>query len=360
MNILQLSKYYDPVNGGIELVAKQVTKALVQAHHKVTVVAFSKNNSVRTGKLGEEIIEVKENLHFMSAPLSFLFFLKFKKLISEKKIDVIYVHLPNPFMHEVISFHKGFLKKYNVKVIGIYHSDILNKKFIGKLYQKYFLAFEGAYDSFISSSKNLQLTSPVLGEVKPDKVKVIPFCVEEINPFILRSNFKGKLLSIGRLVPYKGFEFLIDAVKGTNLQLTIVGGGPLFSKLNENLPSNVKLLGDISDEQKNKLLLESDILVVSSNSRAEAFGMTIVEAFQAGLPVLATQINTGVTFLVNHKHTGLTYPINDKKALLEQFEELNSNKNLLGELSQGCFNFYSSHLKFQYFQEKILGQLKNL
>ncbi|MBC7713352.1 MAG: glycosyltransferase [Rhizobacter sp.] len=360
MNILQLSKYYDPVNGGIELVAKQVTKAFAQAGHKVTVVAFSDNNSIRTGKLGEEIVEVKEHLHFMSAPISFSFFLQFKKLILKNKINVIYVHLPNPFMHEIIKFYKKFLKKNNVKIIGIYHSDILNKKFIGTLYEKYFLASENDYDSFISSSKNLQLTSPVLSEIKADKVKVIPFCVEEINPFILRNHFSGKLLSIGRLVPYKGFEFLIDAVKGTDMSLTIVGGGPLYQKLNENLPANVKLLGDISDEEKNKLLKESDVLVVSSNSRAEAFGMTIVEAFQAGLPVLATQINTGVTFLVSHKQTGLTYPINDKQALLEQFEALSSNERLLGELSQGCFNFYNTNLKFQFFQEKIMGQLKSL
>ena len=312
------------------------------------------------GSLGEKIIEIKENLHFMSAPISLLFYIKFKKIILEQKIDVIYVHLPNPFMHEVIRGHRNFLRKRNIKVIGIYHSDILNKKFIGNLYQNYFLAFENIYDSFISSSLNLQQTSPVLSAIKPEKVKVIPFCVEETNPFVLRKNFTGKLLSIGRLVPYKGFEFLINSVIGTNLELTIIGGGPLYQKLKEMLPPNVKLLGDVSDQEKNKLLLESDVLVVSSNSRAEAYGMTIVEAFQSGLPVVTSQINTGVTFLVNHNQTGLTYPINDKSELLKQFDELKANSQLLEILSKGCFEFYNTQLKFNFFQKKILGQLKNL
>lgn len=355
MNILQLSKYYDPVNGGIELVAKQISKAFQEKNHSVTIVAFSGKNNRRQGVHGEEVIEVKEDLFLVSTPISFSFPFQFKKLILERKIERIYVHLPNPFMHELVRQFKNFLMKNNVTIIGIYHSDILNKKVLGNLYQTYFFKSQHVYDCYICSSDNLKQTSPVLSKISSEKIKIIPFCVEEKNLFKKRQDFKGKLLSIGRLVPYKGFEFLIDAITNTEFELVIIGKGPLMNKLKKGLPSNVKLLGDVSDEVKNELINESDLLIVSSNSRAEAYGMTIVEAFQAGLPVVAAQINTGVTFLVTHRKTGLTYPINNKEEFLKQLFSLRNDPSLLSTLSEECFSFYNAHLTFEHFQQNLLS-----
>ena len=354
MNILQLSKYYEPTKGGIELVAQQISKAFLDKNHLVSVVAFADENLERIGALGEQIVEVKQDFFLMSTPISFNFIFKFKKLILEQKIDRIYVHLPNPFMHEMVRKNKIFLIKNNVTIVGVYHSDIINKKFLGNLYQRYFLKTQHIYNSYICSSENLKQTSPVLKKILQSKVDVIPFCVEEKNVFKKRSQFQGNLLIIGRLVPYKGYEFLIDALTNSDFHLTIVGGGPLLAKLKKRLPPNIKILGDVSEDIKNNLLNQSDLLVVSSNSRAEAYGMTIVEAFQTGLPVIATQINTGVTFLVDHQKTGLTYPINDKLELLKQLTSLRNDHTLLPKLSEGCFLFYNANLKFELFQKKLL------
>lgn len=98
------------------------------------------------------------------------------------------------------------------------------------------------------------------------------------------------------MVPYKGFEFLIDTFNNTEFDLDIIGNGPLLSKLKSLCASNVKIHHDLNHKSKNELLSSADLLVVGSINRAEAYGMTIVEAFYCEIPVIAPRINTGVTF----------------------------------------------------------------
>ena len=102
-----------------------------------------------------------------------------------------------------------------------------------------------------------------------------------------------KAIAVGRLVPVKRFDVLVEAWKNIPIQISIVGDGPerkaLASKVNEfSLHDRVHFLGEHTDIQE--LLTAHHLLVVTSER--EGFGYVVLEALQANLVVVSTQ--TGI------------------------------------------------------------------
>lgn len=89
---------------------------------------------------------------------------------------------------------------------------------------------------------------------------------------------------IGRIVPAKGLELLLEAVRGTDRLLLVAGAGEesYVSSLRDSAPDNVIWLGWVEPEQ---FYTQIDVLVVPS-AWPEPFGLVVVEAAEAGVPVL--------------------------------------------------------------------------
>jgi glycosyltransferase involved in cell wall biosynthesis len=258
-------------------------------------------------------------------------------------------------MHELVRFYRDFLNKLNIKVIGVYHSDIINKGILGKLYNLYFKKTVNIYDKIMVSSENLWNSSPVLHKLNTNIKVVVPFCIEEFVRVKVETNkSRFRLVSIGRLVPYKGFEFLIDVFNNTEFDLHIIGNGPLLNKLKAKSADNIQIHYNLDHDSKNKLLVSADFLVVGSTNRAEAYGMTIVEAFYCGLPVIAPNINTGVTFLVKDGITGFVYDVLNKEMLLKKVREAISKPNEVQAIKQNIGDFYIKFLSYDCFRKGIL------
>jgi glycosyltransferase involved in cell wall biosynthesis len=102
-----------------------------------------------------------------------------------------------------------------------------------------------------------------------------------------------KFLFVGQLEKHKGVDILIQAfniLKG-NLELVIIGDGSLLTGLKEKFgnDSRIKFLGRKSPEEVEKIMSESDCLIVPSLCWENAPAV-IYEAYQAGLPVIASRI----------------------------------------------------------------------
>lgn len=98
-------------------------------------------------------------------------------------------------------------------------------------------------------------------------------------------------VSVGRLVPEKGFDVLLDAWCGVDAQLLIIGDGPEKSRLEtqisrSGLRQTVQLTGFCSDLPS--LLANADLAVISS--RREGFPHILVEALAARIPVVSTAV----------------------------------------------------------------------
>ncbi len=92
-----------------------------------------------------------------------------------------------------------------------------------------------------------------------------------------------EFLCVSALVPYKNVDLIVLAFNQLGLPLTIVGSGPLESKLRADAASNIHFVSDVTDVQLGELYRRSKALIFAAE---EDFGMVPVEMQAAGRPVI--------------------------------------------------------------------------
>jgi glycosyltransferase involved in cell wall biosynthesis len=150
-----------------------------------------------------------------------------------------------------------------------------------------------------------------------------------------------RIVSIGRLVAFKGFEYLIDACaelarRGLNFTCEIIGDGPLRADLQArikklNLSDRIHLLGSLSQGAVLEKLQAADIFALASVTDAQGasdvFPTVILEAMAAACPVVSTHL-AGIPESVVHGETGLLVPPEDTIALAGALERLMQDAKL--------------------------------
>jgi len=141
-------------------------------------------------------------------------------------------------------------------------------------------------------------------------------------------------LALGRLHPNKGFDVLLDAVARVDgLYLWLAGEGALADDLKRRaaalgIASRVRFLGWREDTAS--LLAACDML--ASSSRAEPLGNTIIEAWAARKPVVATACS-GPAELLRHETNGLLVAVDDAPALAAAMRRVAEDKVLAAALA---------------------------
>jgi glycosyltransferase involved in cell wall biosynthesis len=144
-----------------------------------------------------------------------------------------------------------------------------------------------------------------------------------------------RIISIGRLVAFKGFDSLIDACadlarRGLEFTCEIIGDGPLRNDLEArirklNLPGRVQLLGSLSQGAVLEKLRTADIFALASVTDAQGasdvFPTVIIEAMAAARPVVSTRL-AGIPESVVDGETGLLVSPGDTMALAEALGRL--------------------------------------
>src|SRR3989344_882487 len=138
--------------------------------------------------------------------------------------------------------------------------------------------------------------------------------------------FESKtIISAGRLVPWKGFDTLIEIMNDlSGWKLFIAGNGPDREKLekiisSQNLGERVFLLGDMARKDLMKKIQECRLFVL--NTSFESFSFLIVEAMFAGTPVISTNIGN-ISEIVDNGENGLLVQPNNKAEILEAIQKL--------------------------------------
>lgn len=141
--------------------------------------------------------------------------------------------------------------------------------------------------------------------------------------------------SMGRFVERKGFSTLLEAGRqlrahGLNIRIVLAGDGPDRQKLRDEaqalgIADIVDFPGWLDDKSKMELLLKTDIFVCPSNY--EPFGIVLIEAAHAGLPVVTTDTN-GARQIFQDEIDALFSPIGDAGAIAAQIERLIRNPAL--------------------------------
>src|SRR5256714_947057 len=144
-----------------------------------------------------------------------------------------------------------------------------------------------------------------------------------------------RIVSVGRLVPFKGFDNLIDACaelarRRIDFVCDIIGDGPLRETLQAkieqlDLSSRVNLLGSLSQGAVLEKLQTADIFALASTTDAQGatdvFPTVILEAMASARPVVSTRL-AGIPELVVDGQTGMLAPPGDSTALAHALEQL--------------------------------------
>jgi rhamnosyl/mannosyltransferase len=218
------------------------------------------------------------------------------------------------------------------RLVVSYHSDVVRQRLLARAYAPFVERVLERACSVIAASPNYVKSSPVLQRFA-NKTVVIPYGIDldryqrtpdrDAEARAVRARFGDGplLLAVGRLVYYKGFEHAIRALPHIpRAHLAIVGDGPLRGELAAlarelGVSNRTTFVGDVHDNEIPLYYLASDVYLLPSIARSEAFGIVQIEALAAGLPVVNTDLPTGVPFVSPDGETGFTVPPADPGAL---------------------------------------------
>lgn len=170
-----------------------------------------------------------------------------------------------------------------------------------------------------------------------------------------------RLLFVGQMRPYKGLKVLLQAIKGIDAQLDIVGDGPDRTRY-ENFArkygvSNAHFYGVVSDDILRQMYLRSDVLALPSVSLNEAFGLVTLEAAAAGCAVVASDL-LGLRDMV--KEFGLLVKPNDPLKLRDALLSLRDTAVREKYATEGKrvakkYNWYKVAEKYDRIYAKVIA-----
>jgi glycosyltransferase involved in cell wall biosynthesis len=364
VKVLQLGKFYPPAKGGMETILELICERTAQHVRNRVLVANSRPSTVEERHGSIEVIRVAALTRI--GAVAVCPGLPFE--LARETADIIVLHEPNPMA--LVAY---FLARPAGRLIVWYHSDVIRPSWRYRLFYQPFLRFA------LSRAERIVVSSPPLGESAPAlqdfqaKCTVIPFGVEKAADqpdqkriAEIRRDFSQPIvLFVGRLVPYKGVDVLLDAMAGLNAVALIVGEGPQRASLEAQahrlgVTSRVRFLGSVTDQELASLYRACDVFVLPSVTRQEAFGVVQLEAMAAGKPVVSTDLGTGVGWVNRHGETGYVVPPRDAGALEAVIRRLLDDPDLRRSMGEAAMRRVRSAFTVERMIDDTLALYRDL
>jgi len=283
----------------------------VRGEHEVSVLCSVPAGAGREETInGVRVVRAGSLGMVLGMPLSFQFLFMFRR--EAREADILHFHEPFP-----LGVLMWWLFRPKKKIVVTYHSDLIRQKFFIPLYKPFLRSFLKNAHIIIPTSQRLAKYSYILPNFK-EKLTPIPLGIDlekfsrvseaskKIITTIKQKHKEPLLLFVGRSSYYKGLSVLLEAMDGIDAQLLLVGIEDEDIDIPNKIKRRVSAIGRVSDEELCAYYNVADVFVFPSTHPSEAFGLAQVEAMAAGLPVINTNLHTGVPWVSLHEQTGLT------------------------------------------------------
>jgi O-antigen biosynthesis rhamnosyltransferase len=348
LRVLHFYKTYFPESfGGVEQFIYQLALGGSRRGIDTQVLSLTKRPTALQTTVCENhrSHHVRQSFEVASTGISFGAFKRFKALAST--VDIIHYHYPWPFA-DVVHFATPISKP----TVLTYHSDIVRQRNLLSLYKPLMKRFLGSVDRIVATSPNYLETSNTLKDYR-NKIEVIPIGLDRSSypdpDAALHEKWRsevgeGFFLFVGVLRYYKGLHILLDAIRGTDYRVVIVGAGPIEFELRQHAAeiglNQVHFLGALSNPDKATLFDLSLAVVFPSNLRSEAFGITLLEGAMYGKPLISSEIGTGTSYVNVDQQTGLVVSPDDPVALRDAMRQLYENPKMAKEKGRQAYLRY--------------------
>lgn len=337
-----------PITGGAEKHIHLLAKNLIRDGYAVKVVCSNYK------KLDEWCAEMKhDGIEIIRLRVSHKHdprhYFQLKKLLKKHGPDLLHLHLWNPGACRYAFWAGG---KKRPDIVTTEHDPFplhgLKKKFKKNALNKTvhtITVSEANYGKMLEWYPELKNRMSVIHngiDLDAFEKELIHFTTQEkqkIRSRLFDAEPEEKiLLTIAALHPRKGLKYLLQAMQKiieqkNSTKLVVIGEGPEkkdLEKLAEKLKinGNVKFLGH--QESIPRMLKSSDLFVLPSLK--EAFGLVLLEAMAAQLPIIATNVG-GIPEIIDDRKTGILVEPKDSDALAQSILMLLNNKPLRDKLA---------------------------
>jgi rhamnosyl/mannosyltransferase len=365
VRVVQLGKYYHPYRGGIESHLLTLSEELKRSVDLDVVVSNDGLFTTRDVVRGVSVTRCGTLGTVASVAFSPTMALE----LSERSYDVIHVHLPHPLG---AASYLASKKPARHRLIVTYHSDVVRQRHLMKLYEPVLNRLLDSAEAILVTSPNYLESSSTLARYR-EKCVVVPLGVD-LDAFAatdavreraraIRASLRAShlLLAVGRLIYYKGFEVAIRALAQVpDAELVIVGEGPLRPALSAlaaelGVEQRVKLRGEVDDDEILAYYHASDLYLLPSIARSEAFGLVQVEAMACGVPVINTNLESGVPYVSRHGESGLTVPPSDPARLSEAIRRLLGDPDVRRSMGEAGKQRARSEFSKEVLGERVLS-----
>src|SRR5271166_5459647 len=222
LKILHVGKFYPPHRGGMEAHLEHLSQRLCKSTELRVLVANTTNRNSVEVLDGVKVDRLATLFNVASSPVC----PSMARAITAADPDILHLHFPNPTA--ILAY---MASKYRGPVVVTWHSDIVRQNKLGRLFKPILNLFLRRCSRIVASSPNYIRSSPFL-QANRDRCSVIPFGIP-LKPFQdqdpkpvneIRERFGPRIvLCVGRLVYYKGIEFMIRAMSKIDGKLLIIG-----------------------------------------------------------------------------------------------------------------------------------------
>jgi glycosyltransferase involved in cell wall biosynthesis len=342
MRLLILNYEYPPLGGGAGNATYYLLREFAQTGGLEVDLITSSVGKYKIEDIGDKIkahflnIGKQGSLHYQTSldllTYAWKSFDYTRTLIQKKKLDLIHAFFGIPCGH--VAMHLGL--PYVVSLRG---SDVpfYNERFAVQdtlIFQSLSRAIWRRAKAVVANSKGLR---ELAGKTAPSlKIDVIFNGVDtdEFRPGKRKEQNKDKLILIssGRLIQRKGFEYLLEALRGRpEFELVLIGDGDskeLLGKMAVDFGVDVKFLGAQPKQSVIDNLQRADIFVLPSLN--EGMSNSILEAMACGLPVISTDVGGSQELIADGKN-GFVVRRASAESISGALDKYLENRSLLEE-----------------------------
>jgi rhamnosyl/mannosyltransferase len=324
--IIHITRFFEKKKyGGIEEVIRQISLKSKYKHEILSISSKRKNVKISKNLFSKTFVKSFKIFgdFFSYDLLKYLYY-------SKNEYNIIHIHYPHVF-----AFLYILLLPIKKNIIVTHHSDILKYKFIyffvyliKKFTLKYINYFHISSKTYFKNSEIKNYKNKTLIEffsIKPNKKKIK-----------VKSN-KKYVLFISRVSHYKGFNLLEKIINGLPKINFICITNYKFKKKFKN----VKIYKNISNLKKIFLIANCRIILSTSTSRGESFGMSLVEGLSMNKPLIAFDIKTGINELIKNKKNGFLIKNFNIEEYCKRIKLIYENDNLFRKFSKYSKSHYN-------------------